>query len=160
MNIYFFLSRFSFTDTEDSQDIRRRDRPSSFFSTTFTCSQKVIYWHATLHVRWLPHIFNYTTCNYWAATFNEIYHLGELPFDWWQFLNCLLSWCNSRFLLQQFDIVMWYIWICIIYHPCLTSKSTNQGTSHSWRKAQIVLESEIRLLILLFKFFIHLFVIF
>ena len=39
-----------------------------FLSTTFARSRKFRYLFATLHVRWLPHIFNCIACNYWAAS--------------------------------------------------------------------------------------------
>ena len=61
----FVLSGFSFTDTDDLQDSRG---PYLFLSTTFARSRKFRYLFATLHVRWLPHIFNCIARNYWAVS--------------------------------------------------------------------------------------------
>ena len=62
----------SFTDTDDSQDTRGKvgDHPMFQF-TTSTRSQIFRHLFATLHVRWLSHIFNRTVCIYQAATWWE-----------------------------------------------------------------------------------------
>ena len=68
--IFFFLSAFSFTDTDDSRDSRGRE------GTVFYSTLPLLHAHehsdfatfATLHVRWLSHIFNRVTCIYQAAT--------------------------------------------------------------------------------------------
>ena len=77
---FFFLSGFSFTDTDNSQDSRGRQGTILFHSTTSTRSRTFRHLFATLHVRWLSHIFNRNACIYQTAT--EIYHLIELLFDW------------------------------------------------------------------------------
>ena len=65
--LFFFLSRFSFTQTDDSQGSRGRGT-ILFHSTTSTHSRTSRYSFATMHVRWLSRIFNRTTCVYQTAT--------------------------------------------------------------------------------------------
>ena len=66
----FFLSWFSFTDIDDSQDSRGREGGDHllFHSTTSTRSRTFRYLFATLHVRWLSHIFNHTASIYQTTT--------------------------------------------------------------------------------------------
>ena len=66
--IFFFLSGFSFTDTDNSQDSRGREGTILFHSTTSTRSRTFRHLFATLHMRWLSHIFNRNACIYQAAT--------------------------------------------------------------------------------------------
>ena len=65
---FFFLSGFSFKDTDNSQDSRGREETILFHSTTSTHSRKFRHLFATLHVRWLSHIFNRNACVYQTAT--------------------------------------------------------------------------------------------
>ena len=46
--------------------------------------------------------------------------------DWWCNVCLFTWWIDTRFLLQQFGIGNWWIWTRIDYHPCITSKPTNQ----------------------------------
>ena len=57
--------------------------------------------------------------------------LNYLLTDWWcSACFCLVTWWfNSRFLLQHFYMGNWWIWTCIDYHPCNTSKPTDQVLS-------------------------------
>ena len=48
---FFFLSGFSFTDTDNSQDSRGREGTILFHSTTSTRSRTFTHLFATLHVR-------------------------------------------------------------------------------------------------------------
>ena len=61
-------------------------------STTSTRSRTFRQLFATLHLRWLSHIFNRITCIYQAALLlDEIYHCIELLFDWCDVdFRCLL----------------------------------------------------------------------
>ena len=43
-----------------------------FHSTTSTCSRTFRHLFSTLHVRWLSHIFNHTTCIYQTATWWDL----------------------------------------------------------------------------------------
>ena len=66
---FFFLSGFSFTDTDDSQDSRGRE--GTIFDSTLplkTAHKHSDIYFATLHVRWLSHISNRTAYIYQAAT--------------------------------------------------------------------------------------------
>ena len=65
---FFFLSEFSFTDTDSSQDSRGREGTILFHSTTSTRSRTFRHLFATLHVRWLSRIFNRNACVYQTAT--------------------------------------------------------------------------------------------
>ena len=65
----FFLSGFSFTDTDDSKDSRGREE-TIFYSTLPLppSAHKHLYiYFATLHVRWLSYISNRSACIYQAA---------------------------------------------------------------------------------------------
>ena len=63
LSYFLYLSGFSFTGTDDTQDSRGREG-----TITSTRSRTLRHLLATLHVRWLSHIFNRTTCIYQAAT--------------------------------------------------------------------------------------------
>ena len=64
----FFLSGFSFTDIDNSQDSRGREGTFFSHSTTSTCSRTFRQLFATLRVRWLLHIFNRTACIHQTTT--------------------------------------------------------------------------------------------
>ena len=67
VNWFFFLSRFSFHWRLTGQQGKWGDH-LLFHSTTSTRSQTFKHLFATLHVRWLSHIFNRTACIYQIAT--------------------------------------------------------------------------------------------
>ena len=76
----FFLWEFSFTDTDDSQDSRGREG-TNFCSTRSRTFRQLF---ATLHVRWLSHIFNRNACIYQTATRWNFTTLSNYHFiDWW-----------------------------------------------------------------------------
>ena len=102
-----------------------------FHSTTSTRSQAFRHLlFATLHVRWLSHIFNRTACIYQVATrwdlpryritiwLTDDVTLSFFLFTWW-----FDSWFS---LLQQFGTGNRWIQTRIDYHPCIKSKPTNQ----------------------------------
>ena len=70
-----------------------------FFSTSSTHLQTFRHLFTTLHVRWLPRIFNRTSCIYQTTT-----RSGLLPYwttirvidDWMLMLVLLTRWFNSR----------------------------------------------------------------
>ena len=64
--MYFFLSGFSFMDTENSPG--EGGDHLLFHSTTSTCLRKFRHLFATLHVRWLSHIFYRTAGVYQTGT--------------------------------------------------------------------------------------------
>ena len=62
---FFFLSGFSFTDTDESQDSRGREL-TNFYSTLplLPAHEHSDIYFATLHVRLISHISNRTACIY------------------------------------------------------------------------------------------------
>ena len=69
---FFFLSGFSFMDTDDSQDSRGREGDNFLFhSTTSTRLRTLRHLFATLHVRWLSRNFNSNVC---------VYHIDDAMF--------------------------------------------------------------------------------
>ena len=79
----FFLSGFSFTDTDDSLDSKGRAGNHLLFQSTSTSTRSRTLKHlfATLHLRWLLRIFNRNACVY-QTVLDGIYHIIELPFEW------------------------------------------------------------------------------
>ena len=122
--VFFFLSGFSFTDTNDSQDSRGREG-TIFYSTR---SRTLRHLFATLHVGWLSRIFNCNACVYQTATGWDLphYRITIWVIDWWCNVCLFTWWIDTRLLLQQFDIGNRWIWTRIDYHTCITSESTNQ----------------------------------
>ena len=117
---FFFLSEFSFTNTDNSED-----STSTFHSSTFTHSRTL------RHLQFCTwddyHIFLIAQLAFTRLLLNEIYHLIELQFDWlmmwcWFSFGCLLIW--FWVLLQLFDMRNWWTWTRINYHSCITSEST------------------------------------
>ena len=126
----FFLSEFSFTDTDNSQKCMGKEGPCFFFSATSTRLLTFSYLFATLHVRWLTLTFNCTDYIYQAATrwVLSTYWITIL-IDWWRnFSVCFLIcwWFDFGFLLQCFFIGKWWIWTHIDYHPFISRKRTNK----------------------------------
>ena len=65
---FFFLSEFSFKDTNNSQDSKGRDRTNFYSTLPLPPAHEHSDIFATLHVRWLSHIFNHNTFIYHTAT--------------------------------------------------------------------------------------------
>ena len=102
-----------------------------FHSTTFTRSRTLRHLFATLHVIWLPLIFNHNACGYQTATRWDLppYRINVWLNDWWCNV-CLFTWrIDIRFLLQRFDIGDRWIWTRIDYHPCI-NELTKCGISN------------------------------
>ena len=101
----FYLSGFSFTDTDNSQQEKGGDH-FLFHSATSTCSQTFRHLFVTLHARWLSHILIalllLPDCYSMRFTTLSNYHL----INWWCEVSfCLCTWWfDTRFLLQQ----SWY----------------------------------------------------
>ena len=79
----FFLSGFFFTDTDDLQG-KGGDHRHSTIPLPPAHEHLDIYF-ATLHVRWLSHIFNRTVCIYQAAARWDLppYRITIWLIDWW-----------------------------------------------------------------------------
>ena len=126
---YFFLSRFSFTDTEDTQESRGREGNHLLFhSTTSTRSRTFRHLFATLYVRWLPHIFNRTACIYQTAIRWDLppYRITIWLIDVTLSFCLFTWWFDSSFLFHQFETGNRWIRTHIDYHTCITSEPTNQ----------------------------------
>ena len=63
---FSFSIWFSFTDTSDSCERRGKEAPSLFTTSTRSRAFRPLF--ATLHLRWLPRIFNHSACNYQMNT--------------------------------------------------------------------------------------------
>ena len=94
----FFLSGFSFTNTDDSQDTGQHGKGEEeedhllFHSTTSNRSRTLRHSFATLHVRWLSHIFNRIACIYQTAT---RWGLPPYRITIWHLIDW---WCDIKFL--------------------------------------------------------------
>ena len=100
-----------------------------FHSTTSTRSRTFRHLFATLHVRWLSHIFNRIACIYQTATRCDLppYRTTIWLIDHVTVSSCLFTWWfDLAFLLQQFEMRNRWIRTCIDYHRCITSEPTNQ----------------------------------
>ena len=79
---FFFLSGVSFTDTDDSQDNRGRER-TLFYSTL---PLPPAHEHGHIYLQFCMwddyHVFLIPTFVFNGLLLNEIYHLIKLPFDW------------------------------------------------------------------------------
>ena len=115
----FFLSGFSFTDTDDSQNSRRREGPS-FISL--------------YHFHSFPNIQTFIT----RLLLDEIYHLIELPFDllmmWRWFLFVYVMIMILAFLLQQFQIGSRWIWTRLTTTLVLQANRLTKCASHPLTK--------------------------
>ena len=135
--MFFFLSGFSFTDTDDTQD--RRVREGIIFYSTLPLPPAQENWDIYLQLcMWDDyHVFLIATFVFTRLLLDEIYHLIEIPFwliDWWCYVFFFTWWIQFfslldelGFLLQQFDMRTQWIWTCIDCHPCITSEPTNQA---------------------------------
>ena len=66
--VFFFYQGFFHRHWRLTGQQRKGGVHLLFHSTTSTCSRTFRHLFATLHVRWLSHIFNRTACIYQAAT--------------------------------------------------------------------------------------------
>ena len=101
-DIFFFLSGFSFTDNGDSQDSMG---PSFFTSTTSVYLQTFRYFLEL----WMwddYHIFLIASLANIKLLLNEIYCLGELPFDW----LIMACWFMFDYLMMLFFDIFTAIW--------------------------------------------------
>ena len=104
--IIIFPPGFSFTDTDDSQDSRGRER--TIFYSTLALPTAHKHWDIYLQpCMWDDyHVFLFATLVFTRLLLDEIYHLIELPFDWlidwWCNVRLFTWWIDSRFELQQF----------------------------------------------------------
>ena len=99
-------------------------------SITSTRSRTFKYLFPFLLVRWLSHIFNRISCIYQTASRWDLppYQITIWLIDDVTLSFCLFTWWfdSSFFLLQQSETRDRSIRTRIDYHPCITSKPTNQ----------------------------------
>ena len=126
---FLFLSGFSFTDTDDSQDSRRREGTIFYSSLPHPSAHE--HWDIYLQLcTWDDyHVFLIAMLVFTRLLLDEIYHLIKLPFDWLiddAMFVCLLDELILGFCYSDFDMRNRWIWTRIDYHPCTTSEPTNQ----------------------------------
>ena len=123
---FFFLSGFSFTDTDNSQDSRGME--GTIFYSTLPLPPAHEHWGIYLQLcMWDDyHVFLIATLVYQTATRWDLppYRITIWPIDWWCNVCFLTWWIDSRFLLQRFAMENRWIWNRIDYHPCITSGPT------------------------------------
>ena len=128
-SFFFFLSGFSFTDTDDSRNSRGRE--GTIFYSTLPLPPAHEHWDIYLQLcMWDDyHIFNRNACIYQTATRWDFptlsnYHLiDDGKFD----LTCLLDDLILGFCYSNLDTRNQWTRTRINYHPCITSKLTNQA---------------------------------
>ena len=102
---FFFLSEFSFTDTNNPQDSQGRKRTFFLFhSTISTHSETLRYLFATLHVRWLSRIFNRNAFVYQSASRWDL-----LPYWNWITIGFIDWWCNVCLFTWWIDSRWFYV---------------------------------------------------
>ena len=125
---FFFLSGFSFTDTDNSQDSRGKE--GTFFYSTLPLPPA--HEHSDIFVQlctWdVYHIFLIAALAFTRLLLDEIYHHIKLLFDWlmsyWLKFVCLLIWLGFVIAISH-ERNRWTR-TRIDYHPCTTSELTNQ----------------------------------
>ena len=116
----FFLSGFSFTDTDDSRD--RRGREGTIFYSTLPLPPAHGHSHIYLQLyMWDDYqVFLIATLVFTRLLLDQTYHLVGSPIDWLVYDVCLFTrWFDFKFLLQQFDTGNRWIWTRIDDHPCI-----------------------------------------
>ena len=125
INRFFFLSGFSFTDTDDSQNSRGSER-TIFYSTL---PLPFRHFFATLHMNRLSHIFNCATCIYQTATgwdlppsWITIWFIDDVKLVFVCLLldDLILGFCYSNLDMGTISRAR------IDYHPCITREPSNQ----------------------------------
>ena len=125
----FFLSGFSFTDTDDLQDSRGKEETFFYFTLPVPPAYEYSYIYLQRFMWDDFYVFLIATRVFTRLPLDEIYHLIELPFGWFiddAMFVCLLDDLNLGFLLQQFDTKNRWTWTRIDYHICITSITTNE----------------------------------
>ena len=130
IQLFFFLSGFSFTDTDDSQNSRGRE--GIIFYSALQLPPAHDHWDIYLQsCMWDDyHVFLIATLVFTRLLLDEIYHLIELPFDWLiddVMFVCLLDELILDLSYNDFDMGNRWIWTRIDYHPCVTSEPTSQA---------------------------------
>ena len=124
---FFYQDFFSWTLT--THRTAGEERGPSFIPLYHSIHSRTFRHFATLHVRWLSHIFNRTTCIYQTATPWDLppYRITIwLIDDVTLVFVCLRDNLILAFLIQQFEMGNQWVQTRINYQPCITSEPTNQ----------------------------------
>ena len=121
----FFHRHWRFTGQQEKEEDHLL-----FHSTTSTCSRTLRHLFATLHVRWLSHIFNRIACIYQTATRWDLppYRITIWLIDW------LIDDAMFVCLLDELILGVWnrWIWTRIDYecrvHTCHPYQATDNDT--------------------------------
>ena len=118
----FFHRHWRFTGQQE-----KRGDHLSFHSTTSTRPRTLRHLFATLHVRWLSHIFNRNACIYQTNTRWDLppYRITIWLIDWCCNV-CLLDQVILGFCYSNFDMGNRWVWTRVDYHSCITSEPANQ----------------------------------
>ena len=105
-SLIFFLSGFSFTDTDDSQYSKGTEGTIFYFTLPLPPAHE--YWEIYLQLcMWDDyHVFLIATLVFTRLLLGEIYHLVELPFDWlidW-LIDYLMMQCLFVYLMNWFQV--------------------------------------------------------
>ena len=107
---FLFLSLFSLTDANNSQD-SRKGRGNHHFS----CSQlPPAHDHSFIKSRFLPLLFNRSICNYQTDTWWDLFSLGICILSAFS----LIQYSRSRSL--HFKVTLWGFELTSNYHPSVT----------------------------------------
>ena len=100
-----------------------------FLIPLYTSTRSFRHFFATLHEKWLSHFFNRPACIYQAATRWDLppYRITIwLTDDVKLVFVCFLDDLIIGFCYSNLDTANRWTRTCIGYHPCITSKPTNQ----------------------------------
>ena len=126
-NLATFLSAFSFSDIDNTQD--SRGRKGAILYSTLQLPPAHEHWNIYLDVTWLSHIFNRTACIYQTATQWDLppYRITISLIHDVILICCFFTlWFDYRFLLQQFGTRNSWTRTHIGKCPCITSEPINQ----------------------------------
>ena len=100
------LARFSFTEIDNSQDIRWREGTIFYFTLPLPLAHEHSHLFAIFHVGWLSRIFNRTTSIYQRATRWDLppYRIAIWLIDW------LIMQCVSVYMMIWFKVFVIAIW--------------------------------------------------
>ena len=107
MLFFFFLSGFSFTDTDDSQDSRGKEG-TIFYSTL---PLPPAHEHSDIYLQlcmWDDyHVFLIPALVFNRLLLDGMYHLIELPFDWLMMLHYVFVCLHDDLILAFFVTAIW-----------------------------------------------------
>ena len=129
LSSFFFCEGFLHLHWLFTGQQRKGEDHFLFHSTTSTRSRTLRHLFATLHVRWLPRIFNRNASLYQTATRWDLppYRITIWVIDLGCNVCLLTWWIDTWFLLKRFGIRNRWIWTRIDYcPPCIASQPINQ----------------------------------